>query len=208
METQVLSASDPSAVRRAADILRHGGLVAFPTDTVYGLGADAFRGEIVSRLYAVKGRSTDKAIAILIGSPDELPKVAEQPPPHARRLAAKFWPGALTLVVHKRPEVPDEVSAGGTVGVRVPDHEVVRALLALTGPLAVTSANRSGRPSSVRPREVLEALGGHIDLVLDGGVCPGGVPSTVVDCTVTPVRILRAGPIAEQVLFSFLNEIT
>lgn len=196
MKTEVLSASDPSAIRYAADVLRHDGLVAFPTDTVYGVGALAFKAETVQRLYIVKGRSTNRAIAVLVGRNSDLLHVAKELTPCAQKLALKFWPGPLTLVVPKHPRLPAAVSALPTVGVRQPNHPVVRKLLELTGPLAVTSANRSGEPNSLTAEEVLAHLAGRIDLLLDGGRVPGGVPSTVVDCTgATPV-ILREGPIS------------
>ena len=118
-------------------------------------------------------------------------------PAEAERLASRFWPGALTLVVSKRPDVPESVSPTATVAVRVPDHPAALALLSASGPLAVTSANRSGEPSAVTAEEVLGAIGGRIDLLLDGGRSPGGVASTVVDCTVQPPRVLRAGPVSE-----------
>lgn len=205
MKTEIIPAADPSAVRYAADVLRHDGLVAFPTDTVYGVGAVAFKAEVVARLYPIKGRSTEKAIAILIGDLADLARVAASVSPEAERLAAAFWPGALTLVVPKRPEVPAAVSPGETVGVRVPDHPVARALLQAAGPLAVTSANKSGEPSAVLSEEVLAALDGRINLLLDGGRCPGGLASTVVDCAVSPPRVVREGPIAAQAIEAALR---
>jgi L-threonylcarbamoyladenylate synthase len=195
MKTEVLSASDPGALRHAADVLRHHGIVAFPTDTVYGVGALAFKAEAVQRLYVVKGRATDKAIAVLVARNSELSRVAKDLTPAARRLAQKYWPGPLTLVVPKHPALPDAVSALPTVGVRLPDHPVARKLLELAGPLAVTSANRSGEPNALSAEDVLAQLSGRIDLLLDGGRAPGGVPSTVVDCAGAVPVILRSGPI-------------
>lgn len=196
MKTEVLPTSDPNALRHAADVLRHNGLVAFPTDTVYGVGALAFKAEAVQRLYIVKGRATDKAIAVLVSRTADLPKVAKDLVPSAQRLAEKYWPGPLTLVVPKHPDLPAVVSALPTVGVRFPDHPVARKLLELTGPLAVTSANRSGGPNSLTAEEVLAALSGRIDLLLDGGRVPGGIPSTVVDCTGAQPVVLRQGPVS------------
>jgi L-threonylcarbamoyladenylate synthase len=195
VKTEVVPAADPAAVRHAADVLRHGGLVAFPTDTVYGVGAAAFKSEVVVRLYPLKGRSTEKAIAILIAGPGQLPRIAAAVSPEAELLAAAFWPGALTLVVPKQAEVPAAVSPTETVGVRVPAHPVALALLGAAGPLAATSANRSGEPAAVTPEQVLAAFDGRIDLLIDGGRCPGGQASTVVDCTLSPPRVLREGPI-------------
>jgi L-threonylcarbamoyladenylate synthase len=195
LKTEVLPAADPNALRYARDVLRYGGLVAFPTDTVYGVGALAFHSEAVMRLYTVKGRSTEKAIAVLIGREADLAQVAGELTPAARRLSKKFWPGSITLVVTKHPRLPEAVSGLPTVGVRMPDHEVARQLLAQTGPMAVTSANRSGKPNALTAADVLAQLAGRIELVLDGGRVPGGVPSTVVDCTAATPRVLREGPV-------------
>ncbi len=195
MKTETLSTSDPNALRYAVDVLRYGGLVAFPTDTVYGVGALAFHREAVMRLYTVKGRSTDKAIAVLLGREADLAQVTSELTPAARRLAEKFWPGSITLVVPKNPKLPEAISSTPTVGVRMPDHDFARRLLTLTGPMAVTSANRSGEPNAQTAADVLAQLDGRIELVLDGGRVPGGVPSTVVDCTAAQPRILRDGPI-------------
>jgi L-threonylcarbamoyladenylate synthase len=196
VNTEVLSISNPNALRYAVDVLRYGGLVAFPTDTVYGVGALAFHREAVLRLYTVKGRPTDKAIAVLVGRPSDLSVVAAELSPAAQRLMAKFWPGPVTLVVPKNPALPDEISALPTVGVRMPDHDLARRLLELTGPMAVTSANRSGELSALTATGALEQLSGRIELILDGGRVPGGVPSTVVDCTAEAPVVLREGPVS------------
>jgi len=200
MSTLIIPTDHPEAIERAVSVLRRGGLVAFPTDTVYGVGAIAFNPQAVARIYEVKGRPRSKAIPLLLTDAADLPLVAESIPPLAERLAERFWPGPLTLVLHKRAIVPDVVTAGGdTVAVRVPDHPVARALIAALGtPLAATSANRSGEPSPVTAEEVLAQLGGRIDLILDGGHCPGGVPSTVLDLTVSPPAVLRPGPVSAQ----------
>ncbi len=196
MQTTVLSAEAPEALPQAVAVLQRGGLVAFPTDTVYGVGALAFAGEAVQRLYEVKGRSAEKAIAVLVAREADLTQVAAALTPSARALALRFWPGPLTLVVPKHPALPEAVSAGLTVGVRQPDHPMAQALLRLSGPLAVTSANLSGQPSATTAEEVLSQLGGRVDLLLDGGQTPGGVASTVIDCTAEPPVILRPGPIS------------
>jgi len=191
----LLPMSSPQAVRRALRLLKAGQVVAFPTDTVYGLGTPAFDGQAVERIYAIKGRSTEKAIPVLISGMDDLARVAGSVPEMATRLAAHWWPGPLTLVVPKHPSIPLSVSTAGTLGVRVPSHAALRELLAACGPLAVTSANISGQPSPVTAGEVLDQLGGRIALILDGGVTPGGIPSSVVDCTGSEPRMLREGPI-------------
>lgn len=195
MKTEVIPAGAPDAIEGAVRVLRAGGLVAFPTDTVYGVGALAFDEDVVQSIYAVKERPDDKAIPILLGDAIDLPKVALGLTEIARRLAEHFWPGPLTIVVRKQPALPEAVSATDTVGVRVPDHAVARQLLRSAGPMAVTSANLSGRTSPRTADEVVQQLGGRINLIIDGGTTPGGVPSTVVDCTGSQPLILREGPI-------------
>jgi L-threonylcarbamoyladenylate synthase len=196
MKTEILSARKAGSMARAVEILRQGGLVAFPTDTVYGLGARAFDAAAVEAIYTAKGRSSEKAIPILLGDPDDLLKVVSELAPLAQALASHFWPGPLTLVVPKHPCLPAAVSSTPTVGVRVPDHPVARALLRAAGPLAVTSANLSGQASPTTAEAVRAQLGGRIALILDGGRTPGGVPSTVVNCLGADPVILRAGPIS------------
>ena len=181
-----------------------GGLVALPTDTVYGVGALAFNGKAVESIYAAKDRPVEKAIPVLIGDLGDAEKVGADIPDSARRLATRFWPGPLTILVPKRAELPESVSATQTVGVRVPDHEVARALLRAAGPMAVTSANISGGQSPVTAQEVYKQLGGRIDLIIDGGKTPGGIPSTLVDCTAASLKVLREGPITLEALLSAL----
>lgn len=195
MITELMRADRPLALRHAADVLQHGGLVAFPTDTVYGLAALPFQAETVERLYIVKARNSERAIAVLLGDISQLNKVAGQLSPTALRLAERFWPGPLTLVVPRLPTLPEILSANPTIGVRIPDHPVALALLKLTGPLAVTSANLSGKENASTAKEVLAQLGGRFHLILDGGQTPGGMPSTVIDCTKPGLTILREGPI-------------
>ena len=194
----VLPSDTPERLSLALKVLKDGGLVAFPTDTVYGLGAMAFDPQAIIRLYQAKERSSDNPIPVLITSATELPLVASRTSPMVRRLAAHFWPGPVTLVVWRRSSLPKEISSTPTVGVRVPDHTLAQKLLAAAGPLAVTSANRSGHLPSRTAAQVLKGLDGRIELILDGGVTPGGKPSTVVDCTQSVIRILRQGPIREQ----------
>jgi L-threonylcarbamoyladenylate synthase len=184
-------------IARAVRVLHAGGIVAFPTDTVYGIGAHAYLRAAVERLYVVKCRPRDKAIPLLIASVRALSQVATAVPDLAYALAERFWPGALTLVLQRMEEISDAITAGGdTVAVRVPDHPVTQALIAaLDAPLAATSANLSGRPAPATADDVLAQLAGRIGLVLDGGTCPGGVASTVLDLTVSPSAILRAGGI-------------
>ncbi len=206
MKTEIIAAQDAHAVRYAADVLRHDGLVAFPTDTVYGVGALAFHAKAVQRLYGIKGRPTDKAIAVLVAQSADLARVAAALTPAAEKIARRFWPGPLTLVVAKHPALPQAVSGLPTVGVRLPNHALVRELLALTGPLAVTSANRSGEPNALTAQDVLAQLAGRIELILDGGRVSGGVPSTVVDCSGPALEVLRPGPITAAELEAALAE--
>jgi L-threonylcarbamoyladenylate synthase len=206
MRTEILPTSSARAILRALEILRTGGLVAFPTDTVYGIGALAFDGKTVESIYAAKDRPVEKAIPVLLGDAMDMDKVARDVPERARILARRFWPGPLTLLVPKRADLPESVSASSTVGIRVPDHEAARALLRAAGPMAVTSANISGRQSPVTAQEVYEQLQGRVALILDGGKTPGGVPSTLVDCTTLELRILREGPIAWADMHSALGD--
>ena len=205
MSTEILQASS-EAILQALDVLRNGGLVAFPTDTVYGIGALAFDGNAVESIYAAKNRPVEKAIPVLIGDATDLEKVGTNISESARRLADRFWPGPLTIIVPKRRDLPEAVSATPTVGVRVPDHDLARALLRLAGPMAVTSANISGAQSPVSAQEVYEQLGGRVALILDGGRTPGGVPSTLVDCTSAELKVLREGPLALEQLRAALSE--
>lgn len=190
-----LSANEPTAIRQAVAVLRDGGTVAFPTDTVYGLAADAFSEAAIQKLFEIKERQPNQAIAVLIGDADHLEQLAEDISPSALALARKHWPGALTVIVPRKAGVPEILSPTPTLGVRMPDHPVALALLRATGPLAVTSANLSGHENTTTAGEVLAQLSGRFDLLLDGGTTPGGVPSTVVDMTGERPVVLRQGPI-------------
>jgi L-threonylcarbamoyladenylate synthase len=205
METQVISTSSPDAIPRAIAVLKSGGLVAFPTDTVYGLGALAFDAEAVRSIYTVKGRSEEKGIPVLIADPLDLEKVALEVSEIAAALAAHFWPGPLTLVLPKHPNLPDIIASTATIGVRIPDHPVARMLLQAAGPLAVSSANRSGQHNSSTAQEVLIQMRGQFALILDGGRAMGGIPSTVVDCVGAEPKILREGPILKTEIWKVLG---
>jgi L-threonylcarbamoyladenylate synthase len=196
MQTLILPITDSNSLAHALDVLTGGGLVAFPTDTVYGLGAMAFDANAVSKIYTAKGRGQEKAIPILVSDVDLIYRVATEVNDYAIKLAKKFWPGPLTIVVSRHSTIPDVVSPLKTVGVRIPNLNVTRELLRLTGPLAVTSANLSGQTSPSTAKGVNAQLIGKIPLILDGGVTPGGIPSTVVDCTGEIPVVLREGPIS------------
>ena len=198
LTTRVLPSTDEKTLEEAAGILRAGGLVVIPTDTVYGVAGNAYLPEAVERIYHVKERPKDKAIPLLLADSEQVQDVASDIPPEACRLMEAFWPGGLTIILPKSPRLPDVVTAGGaTVALRMPDHPFVLALIrALGAPLAVTSANVSGHPPATTAREALHELGGRVALMVDGGMCSGGVPSTVLDLTVSPPWVLREGAVS------------
>jgi L-threonylcarbamoyladenylate synthase len=207
MKTNLIVASEPNAIQRALELLRAGEVVAIPTDTVYGLATDGFNASAVEKLYVVKDRPSHKAIMLLLGDYEDLEKAATYISPNAQRLAAAFWPGGLTLVVPAREELPAILRADAkTIGVRLPDSDLVRDLVKELGrPLAATSANLSGGANPRTAQDVLRDLGGRLPLILDGGETRAAVPSTVVDCTVEPPRILREGAIAREEIERVLN---
>lgn len=207
MSTKIIGVTDPKVMAITLEILKAGGVIAFPTDTVYGLGCLVDLAASIDRLYEIKGRDTSKPIAVLLGDIDHLPRVAAGLGDVAGRLAARFWPGALTLVVPSNPSLPQNLSPLPTIGVRMPNHPFTLDLLRRAGPLATTSANLSGLPSPVTAREVLDQMNERVDLVIDGGPCPGGVPSTVMDCTGAEPRILREGAITREMLRKAIGEI-
>lgn len=190
---EVLPAEHPHALRRAVEVLGAGGLVVLPTDTVYGLAARAADGAATSALFVRKGRAADVPVAVLCASADQALGLAAAVPDHARRLAEEHWPGPLTLVLDRRADL--DWSLGDprhTVGVRCPDHDLVREVAAAVGPLATTSANRHGSPTPAEATLAAASLLGPVDLVIDAGALDGA-PSTVVDATGPQLRILRQG---------------
>lgn len=194
------SALDSQLLERAAEILRRGRLVAYPTDTVYGLAALPTDPQAVRRLFEAKKRPVDKVTPLLIASPADLDLVAAEVPEVARRLMQAFWPGALTIVLRKASTF-QSTAVGDTVALRVPAHPVPRELVRLLGaPITGTSANVSGGPEPLSAQDARAQLGEAVDLIIDGGQCPGGRPSTVVDCTVEPPRIVREGAISREEL--------
>jgi L-threonylcarbamoyladenylate synthase len=197
---------DPSALARAADCLRRGGLVAFPTETVYGLGVHALNREAVLKLFEAKGRPANDPLIVHVAEFAAIAPLVAAIPDDAAMLAARFWPGPLTLVLPRGRDVPLEVTAGlNTIAVRIPSHPVARALLAAAAiPVAAPSANLFSRPSPTRAAHVLEDLRGRIDMVVDAGATDVGVESTVVDVTVTPPRVLRPGAITLEALQAVL----
>ena len=202
MKTEIIPASQ---ILHALEILAGGGIVAFPTDTVYGLGAPAFDNAAIESIYLAKERPVEKAIPILIGDLSDLEKVGLDITDMALRFTARFWPGPLTCIIPKKPTLPPAVSATPTVAVRIPDHPDALALLRAAGPMAVTSANISGAQNPLTAQDVYDQLHGRIPLILDGGKTPGGIPSTLVDCTGDYPIILREGPVTMENLISALG---
>jgi L-threonylcarbamoyladenylate synthase len=203
--------AEPSAadIDFAASVIRSGGLVAFPTETVYGLGANALDPAAAARIFAAKGRPANNPLILHVADAPAARALVAGWPPEAEKLAQSFWPGPLTIVLRRGAIVPDIVAAGGpTVAVRVPVHAVAQALIRKSGvPLAAPSANRSSELSPTRPEHVLKGLGGRIDCLLDGGPTPGGMESTVIDLSSAPARLLRLGPIPPRELEAILGPV-
>lgn len=196
-----------TSVERALEVLRNGGLVAIPTETVYGLAADASNADAVLRVFAAKGRPEKHPLIVHLATAAELPQWVADVPAPAALLAATCWPGPLTILLDKAPHVLDEVTGGlSTVGIRVPAHPLTTELLTrFGGGLAAPSANLFGRVSPTTAEHVQADLGDLVDYVLDGGRCPVGVESTIVDCTVTPPQILRPGGIPSEQIAALLE---
>ncbi len=196
----------PAAIEAAARLLKAGGVVAIPTETVYGLGALATDADAVRRIYAIKGRPADHPVIVHLASADELPRWARYIPPAARALAEAFWPGPLTLVLPRQPSVPDLITGGqDSVALRVPSQPVTRALIAAAGPLAAPSANRFGRVSPTTAAHVQAELGDAIDMILDAGPCPVGLESTIVGLLGNTPALLRPGGITVAELEAVLG---
>ena len=209
MNTLCLSAADPNTPATAAAIIRRGGLVAIPTETVYGLGADGLNEEAVASIFAAKGRPQDNPLILHVAEPGEIEKFCHSIPEAAYALAEKFWPGPLTMVLPARDIVPKRTTGGlSTVAVRCPDNDVTRAIIRLSGvPIAAPSANLSGKPSTTTAAHVLHDHDGKIDAIVDGGPCRVGVESTIVDLTDEHPRLLRPGGITPEQLTQVLGEL-
>ena len=203
METKIFA----NALERAAEILKRGGLVAVPTETVYGLAGNGLDEAAVQEIYRVKGRPEVKPLSLMVPGAEAMEQYCEAVPEAAQALAECFWPGPLTIILKSKACVPEIVRAGGeTVGLRCPDHEKTLELLKLAGlPLAAPSANPSGRPSPKTAEQVLAYFAGEIDAVIDGGACGIGVESTIIDMSRSPYRILRQGALAEEEIASALT---
>jgi L-threonylcarbamoyladenylate synthase len=206
MKTLVLKVDatkpNPEDIEKAVDVLKKGGLVAFPTDTVYGIGADVFNKDAVERIFSAKGRDSRKPLQVLIADKTDLSFIADNQSDILHRLVDKFMPGALTIVMSAKSDFPKWVTCGlDTVGVRMPANVLALEMIKAFGrPIAATSANISGMPDPKDAQQVLEYLDGKLDLILDGGAPTDNIPSTVIDISVNPPRILRHGVIPEDKL--------
>ncbi len=196
-------------LRQAGKILKDGGLVAFPTETVYGLGGDGLNRESSKKIYAAKGRPSDNPLIIHIADMDALPHIVRRVTTEVEKVAAAFWPGPLTMILPKSEQVPDETTGGlDTVAVRMPSHKVARKLIEYAGGyVAAPSANASGKPSPTLAKYVIEDMDGRIDMIIDGGEVGIGLESTIIDMTVTPPQILRPGFITEGMLSEVLGQV-
>ena len=185
----------------AVESLKSGGIIAIPTDTVYGLGADPFNASAVQKLYTFKGRPDGKPIPLILSSVEDIYSVAQNLPEFFFHLTDRFWPGGLTIVVESKDLLPVLTAGGNTVGVRIPDNPLLLQILkAFGGPMAITSANVSGEPPATSIQEIDEELASRIDVIVDGGKTPGPVPSTVYDISVSPPIVRRHGVISEETL--------
>ncbi len=208
MQTSVLSTQDTRSIAAGAQLIRAGGLAAFPTETVYGLGANGLDGAAVDRIFEAKGRPNDNPLILHVARKEDAFPLWAGEPPFAHALMDTFWPGPLTLIYYKSDVVPKEVTAGlSTVAVRMPDNDAARALIAASGvPVAAPSANLSGKPSPTTAQHVLQDMDGRIPLILDGGPCRYGVESTVLSLVGTPT-ILRPGAVTPEMLAAVLGEV-
>ena len=209
METLLLSAEAPSTAQIAADIIKKGGLVAIPTETVYGLGANGLDEQAVTKIFEAKGRPQDNPLILHVAEPAEMEKFCHHIPKSAYLLAKKFWPGPLTMVLPARDIVPRRTTAGlDTVAVRCPDNDTTRQIIRLSGvPIAAPSANISGKPSTTTAQHVFHDHNGKIDAIVDGGPCRVGVESTIVDLTDDRPRLLRPGGITPEQLMEVLGDL-
>lgn len=207
-DVETLSAGEEKALQEAGEVIKRGGLVAFPTETVYGLGGDALNPESARKIYAAKGRPSDNPLIIHISNLKDMERITQEITKEAARLAAAFWPGPLTMILKKSGEVPFETTGGlDTVAVRMPSDPVARKLIAYGGGyVAAPSANLSGKPSPTEAKYVVEDMMGRIDIIIDGGEGKIGLESTIVDMTVMPPKILRPGYITKEILEKALGE--
>ncbi|MBQ7858278.1 MAG: threonylcarbamoyl-AMP synthase [Oscillospiraceae bacterium] len=209
METLILPGEHPDAVRTAADIIKNGGLVGIPTETVYGLGANGLDEQAVAKIFEAKGRPQDNPLILHISGPEQIEQFCHHIPQKAYDLAEAFWPGPLTMVLPAKECVPKRTTGGlSTVAVRCPDHHIARAIIRASGvPIAAPSANLSGKPSTTTAQHVYHDHAGKIPLIIDGGACRVGVESTIVDLTEERPRLLRPGGIGPEELLAVLGDL-
>jgi L-threonylcarbamoyladenylate synthase len=199
--TQLLDANNPDAISETAVYLQQGHLVIFPTDTVYGIGAAAYNFAAIDRLYAAKQRPSVKAIPILLADMADIWRVTTAIPAIAQGYMQQFWPGPLTLIVPKHPDLPANISDNAGIAVRIPACDVARAIIrAAGGAVATSSANLSGQPPAQTAQDAMAQLGEWVTAVLDNGPSPGGIASTIIDCTGATPKLVRPGPIHPQQL--------
>lgn len=211
MNTKIveINETDVAALREAGQVLLQGGLVAFPTETVYGLGGDALNKESSRKIYAAKGRPSDNPLIVHIADLKDLPPIVKEVTPEAKKIAESFWPGPLTMILPKSEKVPYETTGGlDTVAVRMPSHPVARKLIEYGGGyVAAPSANTSGKPSPTMAKYVIEDMDGRVDMILDGGEVGIGLESTIIDLTVNPPQILRPGYVTQVMLEEVLGQV-
>jgi L-threonylcarbamoyladenylate synthase len=200
--------SEEKVLSRAADILAGGGIIAYPTETFYGLGADATNEKAIKKIFAVKGRDFKNPISLIIGKPDDIYPLVKNVPETAKILTAAFWPGALTIIFSASDKVSPLLTAGtGKIGLRISSHPIAQAIvLKLKKPLTATSANLSGTPECSRASEVIKQIGDKVDAVLDWGETQGGKASTIIDVTFDPPVILREGAISKQAIEKYISQ--
>jgi len=206
IDTKLLPAKLPITIPYALDCLNLDGVISIATDTVYGIAAKIYNSNAINKIYNIKKRQKNKAIAVLLGNISQINDVAIDINPFVLSLAKHFWPGGLTIIVYKKPDLPPILSKLNTIGIRIPDHRHTQDLLNDSGPLATTSANLSGEPDITNGIDVYHKFKGKLDLVIDSGKTPGGIPSTVLDCTQRQPKILREGAIPSKIIFEFINK--
>ncbi|MCL2033606.1 MAG: L-threonylcarbamoyladenylate synthase [Oscillospiraceae bacterium] len=214
MKTKIIKitslARDLDKIRYVADVIKDGGLAVLPTETVYGIAANALDPAAVSRIFEAKGRPHDNPLIVHIADLSDIDSLVSDFPKNAKKLAEKFWPGPLTIILNKTNAIPDTVSAGlNTVAIRMPLHPIIRAVIGQSGvPLAAPSANISGKPSPTNSQHCIEDLFGKVDIIVDGGLCDIGIESTVISCAALPPKVLRPGMITLEQLEAVIGEVS